>query len=287
MFLKTIVKREKSLCKKFDLFIYKILKLQFEVERVYFHIPYDKIRKHIRSIDLYKINLEVYFSAKDIDSFNEKDFSFFLENNLSYKPFFTVHGPFMDLTPSAIDPLIHDVTIKRFKKTLQIANFLNAKMVIFHSGYEKWKYNHKIDLWLEKSLYTWEEIIRYAQQMNLKIAIENIFEETPDNLKQLMEVLDSETIGLCFDTGHFNIFSKVSLSQWLDSVDSYIYEFHIHDNNGLADQHLAPGKGNFDFDTLIRKLNNKYKHCIITVEAHEIGDAKESFAYLKKNLNDF
>jgi len=38
---------------------------------------------------------------------------------------------------------------------MEIAELLAPKIVVFHSGYEKWKYGHRVDIWLEESLTTW------------------------------------------------------------------------------------------------------------------------------------
>jgi sugar phosphate isomerase/epimerase len=175
---------------------------------------------------------------------------------------------------------VKDVTIKRFKATLRIAHLLDAAMVVFHSGYEKWKYDHRIDIWLKGSIETWQEILTVAESYNLRLAIENIFEDSPENLRQLMEALDSDYIGLCFDTGHFNLFSKVPLTEWLDTLGRYIYELHIHDNDGSRDQHLAPGKGTFDFDTMFEYFERISKRgLVITVEAHSVDDAIDALRY--------
>ncbi len=188
----------------------------------------------------------------------------------------------MDLSPGAVDPLVKDVTIRRFKTTLHIAHLLDAAMVVFHSGYEKWKYDHRIDIWLERSVETWQEILPVAESYNLRLAIENIFEDSPENLRQLMEALRSDSIGLCFDTGHFNLFSKIPLVEWLDAIGSYIYELHIHDNDGTKDQHLAPGKGTFDFEGMFGHLTTvSRRDLIITVEAHSVDDAVESMNYFR------
>ena len=60
----------------------------------------------------------------------------------------------MDLSPGAVDSKVRAVTIERFSQIFNIAETLKPKVIVFHSGYEKWKYASKIDLWLEGSLIT-------------------------------------------------------------------------------------------------------------------------------------
>jgi len=246
------------------------------------HIPYDKIDGYLAFIEQERLNLEIYFISKTLDSIDKSDI-LRLKEKLSYNPLLTIHAPFMDLCPGAIDSKIRTATTERFSHILDIAEALKVKAVVFHSGYEKWKYALNVDLWLEKSLLTWRPLNKRAADAGLKIAIENIFEDDPSNLKLLMENMNSETFGVCFDAGHCNLFSKVPLKEWTDALAPYIIELHLHDNNKTSDQHLPIGDGSFDFDSLFSSLRNK-NNLIYTLEAHNPEDAKKSMERLKKYL---
>ena len=103
----------------------------------------------------------------------------------------------MDLSPAAVDLRIRDVTMLRFGQVMDIAAGLQPKRVVFHSGYEKWKYALNVTLWLEKSLITWDSILDRAISIGTSLAIENIFEDAPDNLSLLAERIGSDHFGLC------------------------------------------------------------------------------------------
>jgi len=246
---------------------------------LHFHVPFSKLSQYIDNLRAYKLSLEVYFSAYDLEQLTDESLNIF--GTLQYDPSITVHGPFMDLNPGALDPLVKETTLKRFKHTLEIAFRLNAKMVVFHSGYERWKYAHKIEPWLQSSIDTWTTLEPLLKEYNLQVAIENIFEDTPDNLQMLMERLNSSYIGLCFDTGHFNLFSRVPLKQWLETTGIYIKELHIHDNDTTFDSHLAPGKGTFDFEQLYEFIEKNHIKPVFTVEAHSPDDVLESLKYFE------
>jgi sugar phosphate isomerase/epimerase len=203
-----------------------------------------------------------------------------MRGKLEYDPSFTIHSPFMDLSPGAVDSKARAVTIERFSQIFDIARVLKPAAIVFHSGYEKWKYALKTDLWLENSLRTWKPLLERAVDMGLKIAIENIFEDEPANLRLLMEEMGSEHFGICFDTGHFNLFSKVLLIDWMRELATYIVELHLHDNNKTFDDHIAIGKGTFDFDALFSTLKNK--DLIYTIEGHTPEDVLKSIEKLKE-----
>ncbi len=206
-----------------------------------------------------------------------------LLDSFEHAPQLTVHGPFMDLSPGAVDPLIRGITIERFSKTLDMAGLLKAGNVVFHSGYEKWKYAHRTDVWLESSLRTWEPLVTQAEALGITISIENIFEEEPDNLRMLAEAVGSRHFGLCFDSGHFNLFSSVPLRKWLDLIAPYLVELHIHDNDGTRDSHMPPDEGVFDFSELFGYLEAAGAGGFITtVETHTPDDVLRSIGFLER-----
>ncbi|MBU4319677.1 MAG: sugar phosphate isomerase/epimerase [Nitrospinae bacterium] len=243
------------------------------------HIPYHKIAEHLSFIRQEKLNLELYIESNALDLISREDISQ-LKNQLDYNPSLTIHAPFMDLSPGAVDSKVRAVTMERFFHVMNIAGDLKVKAVVFHSGYEKWKYALNIGLWLEQSLLTWKPLVKKAEEISVKIAIENIFEDEPQNLRLLMEKMGNDSFGICFDSGHFNLFSKVSLEDWLGHLKPYIIELHLHDNNKTSDQHLPVGEGTFDFGKLFSAM--KGKDLIYTLEAHNPEDAKKSIEQLKK-----
>ncbi len=243
------------------------------------HVPFDSLDKYLSFLKENELNLEIYFGSRTFDDITDADI-IALRNKLDYNPAISIHGPFMDLSPGAVDPKIRELTTKRFSKTLGFGRILKSKVIVFHSGYDRWKYDSRVDIWLDGSLKTWTLIEKIASDMGIEIAIENIFEEDPEHLKLLSEEMNSEYFGICFDTGHFNLFSKLSLKAWLRIIKPHVKELHLHDNKRYADEHLAIGEGDFDFKTLFNEL--KGIDCVHTLEAHTIEDAKKSLEKIKE-----
>ncbi|HWR58659.1 MAG TPA: sugar phosphate isomerase/epimerase family protein [Thermodesulfovibrionales bacterium] len=246
---------------------------------VHTHIPYSRVEEYLGHLRKNRLDLEIYFSSSSLDDLRPGDIDA-LRKKLNYNPSLSIHAPFMDLSPGAVDSRVRDITIERFSHIMDIAEVLLPKAIVFHSGYEKWKYAHRVDIWLEGSLKTWRPIIERASALGIKIAIENIFEDEPSNLKALMEELHSDSFGICFDTGHCNLFTKVPLRKWLMDLGTYVFELHLHDNDTTFDQHLPIGDGTFDFETLFTLL--KGKDCLYTVEAHSPENVLRSIARLKE-----
>ncbi|GBE00404.1 endonuclease IV [bacterium BMS3Abin07] len=243
------------------------------------HIPYDRINNFASLIKDKTLNLEIYFSADILENINIKSVEQLI-HSLEYFPSLSIHAPFMDLSPAAVDSRIREVTMFRFNQIMDIAAAVRPRTIVFHSGFDKWKYALDVDIWLEKSLITWQEILERAVKIETMIAIENIFEDTPGNLRLLAEKMDSQYFGLCFDTGHFNLFSKVSLDTWINDTGKYISELHLHDNDGTKDAHAAPGTGTFDFNRLFELLKDR-DGILRTIEAHSPEEVTESLSVLE------
>lgn len=270
--------------------------------KFHFHIPYDRIRDYLAVINERRINLEVYFKGEDIDNLNDLSLKELLQG-FTYTPSFSLHGPFMDLSPGAVDALVREVTLKRFYQTLETASLIGSETVVLHSGYDKWRYDHRVELWLGSSIKTWKPILREAEDRDIRIAIENIFEDEPGSLRMLMEAMDSPNFGVCFDTGHFNLFSNRPLDEWMDEIGEYIIELHIHDNDGTKDSHIAPGSGIFDFKTLFGRLGiseseqpaverhlnksvkgQEIKNILVTAEVHSFEEVGKTLNFLRIHL---
>ena len=243
------------------------------------HVPYQKIPEHIDIIRKHAPNLEIYFGSSVLDSLSPSDLTG-LKRELDYNPVLSLHAPFMDLSPGAVDSMVRTATMERFRQILDVAEVLGPRTVVFHSGYEKWKYALNVELWLEKSLLTWRQVCERAAGIGVKVAIENIFEDEPSNLKLLMEHMNSANFGICFDTGHFNLFSRIPLEDWMEALNPYILELHLHDNDRSSDQHLPIGEGLFDFARFFALLRNR--DCVYTIESHTPEKVLRSMESLKK-----
>jgi sugar phosphate isomerase/epimerase len=229
------------------------------------HIPFSKLSEHLDLIRKRSLNLELYFAGEVLDSLTPSDVRK-AKDLLGHNPSLSFHAPFMDLSPGAVDSLVREATMKRFNHILDIAEVMQPKAIVCHSGYEKWRYALKVDWWLEMSLLTWQSLNKRAANIGVKLAIENIFEDEPSNLKMLMEHMGSENFGICFDTGHCNLFSTVQLEDWMEALNPHIIELHLHDNDRTSDQHLPVSEGTFDFNAFFCLLKNR--DCIHTIEAH-------------------
>ncbi len=238
-------------------------------ESLHVHVPYRLLGEVLPLLLERRLQPEVAFSGADLDELSLAELRPHARSLQVAGLGCTVHAPFMDLNPGSNDPLVREATRVRCTQTLHAAAEFGASLVVFHPGYEKWRYGLQSRLWLEPSLRFWPPLIELAEQLGTRLALENIFEEEPDTLAALLDALDTPTLGHCFDVGHWRLFGKVSLEQWFASLGPRLVHLHLHDNLGDRDAHLAVGEGSIDFKKLFHLLGDLPGAPSLTLEAHD------------------
>ncbi len=250
------------------------------MEAIHVHVPYPSLGEYYDFLRQRRFDLEIFFPAAALDRIKRQDLEG-LAKSLDWDPAITLHAPFMDLNPGAVDPLVRSATKQRFRQLLDVAAVLRPRTAVFHAAYDKWRYGGRTDLWLENSIDTWQEVTERATAINLRVAVENVFDTEPSALRMLIEKIDSPNFGFCFDTGHFNLFSTVPMERWFESLGTRLVEVHLHDNDGTADAHWALGRGTVDFERCFGLMSKNAGPPVFTIEAHNRDDVETSLARVK------
>ncbi len=181
----------------------------------------------------------------------------------------TLHSPFYDLVPGGMDKKILKATRQRLRETFELIPVFDPVSIVCHTGYDRKRYHEVQEDWLETSLDTWAPLVKHLQGTRTTLVLENVYEKTPRILLKLLNQLDADKVGFCFDTGHMNVFSETSMKDWLDALGPFLKQVHLHDNEGISDDHLAIGAGRIDFECLFNYVEQYRLSPIITVEAHK------------------
>lgn len=239
--------------------------------RLHVHIPYRMLRDEMAFLLARGLQPEIAFKGPELDAVDRGELSALGRQLRSAGLRVAVHAPFMDLNPGALDPLVKQATQIRVGQTLAAAERLGAHRVILHPGYDRWRYAGNEELWVEASLAFWRPFLRQAADAGLLLALENVFEDAPDNLVKLLAAVDSPTLGHCFDVGHWHMFcrEKISLGAWFEQLGARVVHLHLHDNHGERDEHLPPGEGLICFDRLFSLIEHWAPAATMTLEAHD------------------
>ncbi|MDD4492886.1 MAG: sugar phosphate isomerase/epimerase [Eubacteriales bacterium] len=192
---------------------------------------------------------------------------------------YSVHGVFIDINYSGGDPLIFEVSKKRIIQCAQNAKKLNINKMILHTCFFPilTETDMLYDIWCEDSA---NFLIRIAEQYDMELFIENVLDISPFVLHKLMQKANNERIGVCLDVGHANL-TKTPIAEWVRVLHPYIKYFHLSDNNGVFDEHLALGDGNIDFEELGQLIKQYGIKADYTLEVAGLERVLRSIGYLQ------
>jgi sugar phosphate isomerase/epimerase len=195
----------------------------------------------------------------------------------------TLHAPFFDLVPGGFDQRVVAVTREKLTKAFALLQVFKPASIVCHLGFEENKHRGKFNKWLETALETWYPLLDMADQENTLVMFENTYEISPDVHEILFEKLDAPHLGFCMDTGHLTAFAHTSWHPWIETLGTRLGQLHLHDNDGNGDNHIALGKGIFDFSELFSFLRTQPDVPLLTLEPHTEHDLWQSLAYIQKN----
>lgn len=248
------------------------------------HIPWAQINTYLDPVLELDLVPEIAIKGPELDNIDQQQLEAIAQtlSGKSLRP--TVHAPFFDLNPGALDPLIREVTFTRLSQSLAVAGKINAHLMVIHPGVDKWRYPNLQGTWCDLAAEFFPALIEQAAAIDCRLAIENIYEESPDYLVQLVERIDSEWFGHCFDIGHWHLFGKRPMHEWLEKIGPKLFHLHLHDNHGRADEHLPVGAGTIDFTPLEKHLCSSPTSPSMTLEAHSRDDLISSLHQVQRLL---
>lgn len=193
----------------------------------------------------------------------------------------TVHAPYGDLNLATLNDPIWRESIKQICTCIEHASKLTDTVTI-HPGYlsPAGKLLPQKAWGLQKDAL--REIGKFAVEHNVTACLENMIGvkeflcRFPEELIGMTEGIDG--IGMTFDFGHANTVGKVQ--DFLVHVGKAKH-IHIHDNNGLSDEHLALGEGTINWENLGKTIAGKYNG-IAVIEGRSVDEGKKSLAVFRK-----
>ncbi|MFW6429078.1 MAG: sugar phosphate isomerase/epimerase family protein [Desulfosalsimonas sp.] len=258
------------------------------IDLVQVNIPFswlmDKHPDYMKIFLENRINPEIGIDADVLDRFAQSEFQAAASKFRDAGCSFTLHGPFLDLSPGSPDSAIRAVTENRLTQTGRVAEVFLPQTIVCHAGYDETRYGFFREQWYEKAAETWRLAARRLAENKIRLMLENVYETDPDQLVRLFEMIDDSNIGCCLDIGHLSVFSKIPASVWIKKLAPYIGQLHLHDNDGNSDQHLGLGTGSIDFAPLFNWLKTARPMPVITLEPHRKDDLIQSVSYLSSFL---
>lgn len=198
----------------------------------------------IEELNQLNIGVEIQDFTEPNLSANEKleTVAFYKEKFKDFTGIRSLHGPFLDLKPASPDEEIRKVSFQKYVETIQIAHELEMDYIIFHSQINPYINGPFMEeLNNKQSRDAWIKLLEKTPEYKGTILIENIFEEEPRMLKELIETINLPNIKINLDIGHAKL-GKVDLEKWISELKDDIAYIHVHSNNGVSDLHNPPNE---------------------------------------------
>ena len=176
---------------------------------------------------------------------------------------YQAHAPF----PSYVydNEEINKKLLSVLENTIRGCDIMDCRNLIVHPfflGYDK-KLSVK-DEW-DLNIESYSALIPAAKEYGITICLENMFTAFRGKMysaccsdidfacrmrDELNTLAGKNVFGFCLDTGHM-LLCGLDAKETVLKLGKRISAFHLHDNDGKNDQHLAPYMGILDWDRLI------------------------------------
>ena len=179
----------------------------------------------------------------------------------------SLHAPYYELTPCAIDSLIGRVSLHRYRQAVETSLRLGIRRMVVHSGYAPQMYFP--EWFVPKSIEFWRDFVRELPE-DFEMLLENVLDVRPEHIRDVCDGVDDSRLRICLDVGHANAYSEVPVEDWIAMLGGRIAHVHLHNNDGSRDAHAPLNAGIMDIVHILELLD-KYapdaEICIESVDA--------------------
>ncbi len=194
----------------------------------------------------------------------------------------TLHGPFQDLAPGALDDAVLAASRRRLRQAFRHLPTFEPVAIVCHLGYEARHYRWDLEEWLTRVVDTFKELAALAAAHGVVVMLENVYETEPHLFLEVITRAAAPNLQVCLDVGHLLAFGGGDFPLWLKTLTPVIGHLHLHDNRGDADAHLALGTGRVPLKYILNSLADQGRRPLITLEPHQEGSLKPSLGYLAR-----
>ncbi len=168
----------------------------------------------------------------------------------------SVHAPFSkEIDISRIDGG-HEFAINKILKALELANQMDAGILVIHGSSEPIKDDRPQRIaQCKQSLNT---LVNEASKLNIRLALELLprtcLGNTEEELELLLDGISEECAGFCLDTNHPR--DPGQLNDIVRKLGKRIITLHISDYDGIDEKHWMPFKGIINWGDFVNALGS-------------------------------
>jgi sugar phosphate isomerase/epimerase len=171
----------------------------------------------------------------------------------------SLHGPYHDINIASWNLAMRKATIKQLKECVEMADYLNSKVVVVHPGFvSSRKFSRRKTF--EMMCQNLNKILKLAEDLEVTLCLENMALKPkamgiyPDDLLKIFEEINSPYFKSALDVAHTNT-TGINPADFGKKLKSHIHHLHISDNQG-KDNHLPVGLGTIDFEEFFKSIGS-------------------------------
>lgn len=200
---------------------------------------------------------------------------------------YQAHAPFPSYIYDPDNSEQNDFMLEVLKKTIRGCDAMDCRHLIIHPFFLG--YDQQMDPQTEwdVNIERYSALIPVAKEYGVTICLENMFagyrgkmysaccSDIPTACRYidtLNDIAGEKCFAFCLDTGHLLLLGK-DVKTAMMQLGKRIEAFHVHDNNGIIDQHLAPYMGIQDWGRFVEGLKAIGFDKTLSFETFHIWDA--------------
>ncbi|PWE50125.1 sugar phosphate isomerase [Thioclava sp. NG1] len=202
-----------------------------------------------------------------------------------------LHGPFTSFNIDCADPEIVEIIRARMLRVLEITAELGGDQMVIHSPYTLWK---EADLeqnpanafiQVERVRYVLTPVIKRAEELGVKLVIENCEDITPNLRVELAAKMKSEAVKVSLDTGHAQFMHRrcgaPPVDVFVHAAGAALEHVHLQDIDGYGDRHWHPGEGTIAWHSVFKALGKLPKMPRLILEVNDEIGVRKGAEYLE------
>lgn len=161
--------------------------------------------------------------------------------------------------------------VDEIKRVIEVAEHIPFRYLVQHLGMTDEEYDQRK---VEAAFNSFEELTVFGRQRGVEVLVEN----TPNALSSAERLAEFNAathlhLNYCFDVGHAHMGEGIESAYGV--MAEGIRSTHIHDNNGIDDQHffpLASGQGTIDWSRTMELLRSRQDQYALLLELREVPE---------------
>lgn len=202
----------------------------------------------------------------------------------------TVHAPIVQVSVADLESEVRERSVETLRRTIRAAYEMHAEVVVFHLSRRDPEAPAPTS-WREDGILFAAEHVHslglIAAEMGIVLAVENVgfsaraADRDYSQLSRIIDQISLDNVGICFDVGHAHFHSSVcgGVDASAALFGPRVRHYHVHDNDGTADQHVRVGAGTVNYRLLLPAWTQGYKG-VIAMEVFNYNEANTEIGTL-------